>query len=388
MRPAPAPERRDSESDGTKVRNAKRAKRFQAAASSSRWRFRVGARFRIIAIEMSFSPAASGPAPLLADAGGTSIRLARLRAGRVADLRVYAAREFASLEDALDSYLDGERAGAACLAVAGPADRGEAEFQFTNLPWRARWDEIASRFGFSPLAVMNDFAALALGVLELDAGEWIEVGGESEGAGGSGRPVAVIGPGTGMGVASLVGGAAISCEGGHIAFSPQTDAERAIAAMMEAEAGGVGEVGGVGGRVSVERLLSGPGLERIYELHGRARGREIPLRTAGEILDLGLDGGGGVDDDCRMALEIFAGALGAFAGDACLMLGARGGCYVGGGIGRRMAKFLAADAGGFRARFDAKGRLSDYMRRIPVRIVTAEFLAMRGVARRMREVAR
>ena len=336
---------------------------------------------------MSFSPAASGPAPLLADAGGTSIRLARLRAGRVADLRVYAAREFANLEDALDSYLDGERAGAACLAVAGPADRGEAEFQFTNLPWRARWDEIASRFGFSPLAVMNDFAALALGVLELDAGEWIEVGDADGKTGGSGSlPIAVIGPGTGMGVASLVGGAAISCEGGHIAFSPQTDAERAIAAMMEAEAGGVGGVGGVGGRVSVERLLSGPGLERIYELHGRARGREIPLRTAGEILDLGLDGGGGVDDDCRMALEIFAGALGAFAGDACLMLGARGGCYVGGGIGRRMAKFLAADAGGFRARFEAKGRLSDYMRRIPVRIVTAEFLAMRGVARRMREV--
>ena len=318
-----------------------------------------------------------GRAPLLADAGGTNIRLARLRAGRVSDLRVFAARDFSRLEEALERYLNGERASAACLAVAGPADGSEAEFQFTNLPWRARWGEIASRFGFSPLAVMNDFAALALGVLELERGEWIEVGGasggEENGADG-GLPIAVIGPGTGMGVACLIGGRAVPCEGGHVGFSPQTEAERAIVSLLERE---------LGGRVSVERLLSGPGLERIHELHGRARGRVLPFRGAGEILDLGLRGD---DADCRAALEIFAGALGAFAGDACLLFGARGGCRVGGGIGRRMAKFLADDASGFRARFDAKGRLSDYARRIPVRIVTAEFVAMRGVARRMREV--
>ena len=314
-------------------------------------------------------------APLLADAGGTRIRLARLRNGTVSDLQVYAARDFSCLEDALSAYLGNEQAGAACLAVAGPADGGEAEFQFTNLPWIARWDAIAKRFGFSPLTVMNDFAALALGALELKAHEWIEAGeaGESEAESGD-APIAVIGPGTGMGVALLAQGRAIPCEGGHIAFAPQTDAERDIARLSEEE---------IGGRVSVERILSGPGLERIHRLHSRARGRDEPPRTAGEILDLGLEN---KIPHCREVLQIFAGALGAFAGDAALLFGARSGCYVGGGIGRRLARFLADDASGFRARFDAKGRLSPYVKKIPVRIMTAEFVAMRGVARRMREI--
>ena len=97
---------------------------------------------------------------------------------------------------------------------------------------------------------------------------------------------------------------------------------------------------------------------------------------------LGLNG---EDEHCGEVLRIFAGALGAFAGDAALLLGARGGCQVGGGIGRRLADFLAQPASGFRARFDAKGRLSEYVKKIPARIMTAEFVAMRGVARRMRE---
>ena len=310
-------------------------------------------------------------APLLADAGGTNIRLARLRNGAVADLQVCAARDFARLEDALAAYLKNESPGAACLAVAGPADGSEAEFQFTNLPWVARWGDIAKRFGFAPLAVMNDFAALALGALELQADEWVEIGNGCE---VSNAPIAVLGPGTGMGVAALVDGRVIPCEGGHIAFAPQTNSEREILRLAERE---------VGGRVSVERLLSGPGLERMHRLHAAARGRDAPSRTAGEVLNLGL---AGECAHCREVLEIFAGALGAFAGDAALMFGARGGCFVGGGVGRRMANFLADDASGFRARFDAKGRLAPYAEKIPVRAMTAEFVAMRGVARRMREI--
>ena len=311
-------------------------------------------------------------APLLADAGGTHVRLARLRPdGGMEGVEVFSAREYAGLEEVFASYLRGDRAEAACLAVAGPADGEEEEFRFTNLPWKARWGAVAQRFGFSPLVVMNDFAALALGALELGRGEWIPAGGADDGK--TGAPLAVVGPGTGMGVAGLLDGRVIPCEGGHVAFAPQTEAERGIARVAERE---------MGGRVSVERLLSGPGLERIHRLHARARGWEEPGRMAGQILELGLSG---ADEYCGEVLRIFAGALGAFAGDVALTLGARGGCYIGGGIGRRMAEFLARPESGFRERFDAKGRLSEYVETIPVRIMTAEFVAMRGVARRMRE---
>jgi glucokinase len=184
----------------------------------------------------------------------------------------------------------------------------------------------------------------------------------------------VLGPGTGLGVAGLVWGGdawiAVPTEGGHISLAAQTPLEQEIARRLS-----------IGlDRLSAERVLSGPGLAELYvavaDIEGVAANRLVP----NEVINRGLAKS---DSVAAKALELFVGWLGAFAGDAALLCGARGGVYLGGGIAPRIAELLCT--GAFRHAFEAKGRMRDYLASIPVYVILAEFAALKGAGVGLRQ---
>ena len=188
----------------------------------------------------------------------------------------------------------------------------------------------------------------------------MKVGG---GAAAGNAVVGVLGPGTGLGVSGIVragdGWAALASEGGHASFSPGNAVEINIMQQLWSEHG----------HASAERLLSGPGIELIYRvISGQTRG-------AAEITQRALDG---IDPDCMRTVDCFCGVLGSVAGNVALTLGATGGMYIGGGIVPRLGALFASSP--FRERFEAKGRLSAYLTRIPTFLITEEYPAFLGVS--------
>jgi glucokinase len=185
----------------------------------------------------------------------------------------------------------------------------------------------------------------------------------------AGAPMAVVGPGTGLGMSGIVraGGAwtAIEGEGGHATFAPMNEREGRIGEVLRRRFG----------HVSWERMLSGPGLVNLYEaiahLEGRAAEELAPEAVAERARAAACP-------LCREALAVFCAALGTAAGNLALTMGARGGVYVGGGIVPRLG--AAFDGAAFRARFESKGRLSDYVRGIPTYVVTAAYPGLIGAA--------
>jgi glucokinase len=294
---------------------------------------------------------------LVADIGGTNARLA------IADLDtlelanpVSLRREgFPSLEAVAESYLAGvaERPRAAAIAVAGPVV-GET-IKFTNSPWTFRRNELRAALGLDTLLVLNDFEALAHALPHLGPSDLTQIGG---GTPVERAPKVVLGPGTGLGVAGLVwspsGWVAVASEGGHASLAIKDAREFA---MLERLVRGRE-------RLSVEGVLSGPGLAQIYRVLAEMAGRPVAPVEAPEVVERAL---GGHDACAQEALEHFADWLGRFAGDAALFFGARGGVYLGGGIAPRMADALAA--GPFRGAFEAKGRMTGYLAPIPVYVI-------------------
>ncbi|MGH6962500.1 MAG: glucokinase, partial [Dongiaceae bacterium] len=159
--------------------------------------------------------------------------------------------------------------------------------------------------------------------------------------------------------------AAIEGEGGHATFAPMSERESRIADLLR----------GRFGHVSWERVLSGPGLVNLYTAIAQLDRRAAEALTPEAIADRGLAGSCPV---CREALEIFCAILGTAAGSLALTLGARGGVFIGGGIVPRLGAFF--DASAFRARFESKGRLSDYVRPIPTFVITAANPGLIGAA--------
>jgi glucokinase len=317
-------------------------------------------------------------AGLVGDVGGTNARLAVVDAvGHIRNPRTYPCKDYPGLADIVAEYLERTigkaRLAKAVIAVAGPVIDGEIEF--TNLGWRISEGELLAQFEFEAVELINDFAAQALACPRLE-GDDLRVLGPDLGRGAHDCPLVALGAGTGFGVAALArserGDVAIASEGGHAAFAPNDDVELAIWRRLQAKHG----------RVSIERLLSGPGLYEIYcalaELDSRAP--SLPDEVA--VTTEGLVG----DPLARAALERFSGLLGAVAGDLALTFGARGGVYVSGGIAPRMAERLVA--AGFRRRFEDKGRLSDYLRDIPTHLVLHPYPAIVGAARQLEQLER
>lgn len=319
---------------------------------------------------------------LLADIGGTNARFALLLEGAPGPAVNLPVKDYPTAYDAVAAALD--RLGAAqppavaVLAFAGPVDAGRAVM--TNAGWDTTAAELRERFGFAGVRLLNDYAALALSLEHLAESDRLRIGPARPMARGA---LAVLGPGSGLGVAAVLPadppaiphGLPLVSEGGHATMPAADSLDAEILAVLREEFG----------HVSAERVLSGPGLANIRRALARLQGRSQAELGAEEVTRRGLDGS---DDLSRLALERFCLFLGTFAGNCALGFGAQGGVFLAGGILPRFPDFLAAS--GFRARFEEKGRFRDYLSAIPTWLITrpaAAFVGLAAVASSLREAA-
>jgi glucokinase len=207
-------------------------------------------------------------------------------------------------------------------------------------------------------------------VPHLGAQDVLQVGG---GVAIKNAPIGVIGPGTGLGVSAFVpsadGGAMIAGEGGHVTMAPTTAQESALLDLMRSRFD----------HVSAERILSGPGLVNLYNALCELAGTPAASYSADQITNPGI---WNADPHTHEATAMFCAMLGTVAGNLALTLGARGGIYISGGIVPRMSGFFAQSE--FRARFEAKGRLSDYVATIPTYLITRQLPVLLGAAALLR----
>ncbi|NML18066.1 glucokinase [Azohydromonas caseinilytica] len=313
-------------------------------------------------------------ARLLADIGGTNARFAwQAQAGApIVDVATLPCAAYAGLEDALREILRrlGRPAPKRCaIAIANPV-LGD-QVRMTNHHWTFSISALQARFGFEQLKVLNDFTALALALPDLQPDELRQLGGD---AAQPDAPIALIGPGTGLGVSGLLpdgrgGHVALAGEGGHVTLAVCASREQQVLAQLARRHG----------HVSAERAVCGQGLVDLHAALGTidAPGDVAPALTAADITAAALAYS---DARCVEALNLFCAFLGTVAGNLALTLGARGGVYLGGGIPPRLGRFL--DASPFRERFEAKGRFRAYLAAVPVFVIQAcQSPALRGAAR-------
>lgn len=315
---------------------------------------------------------------LVADVGGTNARFALVELDNSVPVRLLAqqslpTREFPNLIHAAKHYLnkidvDKDRVGGGSIAVAGAID-GDW-FEMTNNPWKFSVNKVCKELGFKRLELLNDFGAIAWSIPILKEDEFVSIGG---GGCDPEAPVAVLGPGTGLGVGGYIFKdgyfIALQTEGGHASFAPQNDLEMEILKILKKKFE----------RVSWERVLSGPGLENLYAALVQINGHVDKHLDAARITEYALQRG---DKLCIQVLDQFCASLGTLAGDIALMLGAYGGVNIAGGIVPRFVNFFINSA--FRQRFETKGRFSDYNASISTRLVIAEQPGLLGAAAHQR----
>jgi glucokinase len=309
------------------------------------------------------------------DIGGTHVRfaVARLSSGRVVELgepTVLRTHDYASFETAWHEFArrsEDPLPTELAVSVAGPIGDGDL-VELTNNPWVLHRAQLKERLGLEHITFLNDFSAVAhaVGVLEDSAFQHL-CGPEGD------LPdcgvVTIVGPGTGLGVATLLrrGGGAydvIPTEGGHIDFAPIDEIEDRILAELRPSFR----------RVSVERLVSGRGLLNIYEALSAIESQPVTIRDERELWAAALDGR---DRLAALALDRFCLCLGAVAGNLAL---AQGACAVviAGGVGKRLSQHLPRS--GFQHRFTAKGRFERRMNEMPVKLVTHPEPGLLGAA--------
>lgn len=295
---------------------------------------------------------------LIADIGGTNTRFAVGQAGRFEHMLVLRNAEHATFQDAarhfLDRLPDGMRVSKAALAVAARAS-GDV-VSLTNYHWSFSIERVRDELGLSELRVINDFEAIARAVPYLGADARMAIG--PSGPAARHGPIAVVGPGTGLGVAGLIPAGddwiAVPTEGGHVTMTAATREEGRILDLLRER----------WDHVSAERVLSGPGLENLYTALRLLDGAGLEPLSAAEITAAMVKGN---DPYSSRAFELFCCMLGTMAGNVALTFGASGGVYVAGGI---LPRFKDAFAGsGFRARFEQKGRLSAVLQSIPTYLI-------------------
>ncbi len=307
-------------------------------------------------------------AVLVGDVGGTNARFGVVETAPfyIADRLDLPADNFPTFDAALETYLDhlgSEHPDAAAIGVAGPVTAGRVTF--TNRDWEASEDGLHRR-GFTRALLINDFAAAAYAVAALEPDDLRDIGPKLEGV--QDEPITVLGAGTGFGVSCLARfrgtSLPIATEGGHVSFAPQ-DAEQSEVRRILA---------GRFGHVSIERVLSGPGLANLYTALGEMVGEVLPAQGAAEIVR-NAEAGDRISAD---ALDMFCSIFGAVAGDFALAHGARGGVYIAGGIAGKIERRLVSSV--FRAQFENKGRLGYYVKSIPTRLILNEDSAFLGAA--------
>jgi glucokinase len=318
-------------------------------------------------------PSTSAPFPrLVADVGGTNARFGWIAAdgAEITDIATLPCAEHATLADAVRAYLRSTGLGAPAAMAMGIANpvTGDA-VRMTNHHWSFSIAALQAELGLQRLIVLNDFTSLALALPSLRAEDLRQVGG---GTARPRAPMALIGPGTGLGVSGLIpAGAdtwvALAGEGGHVTLPATTPREAAVIEQIRQRHG----------HASAERAISGAGLVTLYEAVCALEDAPAVPSTPADVTARAQAG------TCPHSVEAvthLCALLGSVAGNLALTLGALGGVYIGGGIVPRLGALF--DRSPFRDRFEAKGRFHDYLAGIPVFVIdTPVSPALRGTAR-------
>ncbi|MBV1834174.1 MULTISPECIES: glucokinase [Novacetimonas] len=315
------------------------------------------------------------------DIGGTHARfaLARVENGRVVSMgeaTTLKCAEHASLQLAWEAF--GRSVGkplprAAGIAVACPI-KGEI-LKLTNNPWIIQPAQLGAKLDIDEHVLVNDFGAVAHAVAQVGEESLQHICGPDTPLPKEGI-ITIVGPGTGLGSAYVVrhknGYFVCETEGGHIDFSPLDQLEDRILQLLRLRYR----------RVSVERVVSGPGLGNLYE--AIAEIGNLPVRTRDDktLWTMALDGS---DHVAAAALERFCLSLGTVAGDLALAQGG-GSVVIAGGLGLRLAKHLGVS--GFAERFVAKGRFESLMAAMPVKLITYPQPGLLGAAAAFAEAYR
>jgi len=306
----------------------------------------------------------------VADIGATNLRFARLTTqGALGPVTQFATDAYPDVKAALDALLElsgGPRPVRLGLAVAGPVYGDQVKL--TNAPWYFSIRRLKKQLDLTQLEVVNDLEALALSLPDLTPKDTVALGGDVSRRPAR-APMAVLGPGTGMGMAGLVpvdqGWRPIASEGGYTNLSPLTDREMAAWKVLRESHG----------RVSVERVLSGPGIVELHAALAFLDDRDPGFVTPENIVKLALK------DESQLAVEtvgMFCAWLGDVAGDVALMYLARGGVYLAGRILVDILEPLRRSQ--FRDRFENKGRGTNIVDHIPAFVVTASSPVLLGCA--------
>jgi glucokinase len=318
---------------------------------------------------------------LAGDIGGTKTNLALFESGdrdfrTAAASATYPSQKYESLERILDEFLGAHPAEVECAAfgIAGAVVGGRVETP--NLPWKVLDEDLASKLGVERVRLVNDLVATAFGILSLGPEQLHTL---HEGERQESGNIAVIAAGTGCGMAFLLRQGdrlvPIGSEGGHVDFAPRSALEIGLIEFLRKRFG----------RVSYDRVLSGPGLYNIYSYLRESRYADEPEWLAAEIAS-GDPGAAiskaalaGRSELAMKALDMFASVYGAMAGNLALMVLATRGVFIGGGIAPKILDKLGD--GTFLEAFRQKGRLTPLMQKMPVRVILDPKAALYGAAR-------
>ncbi|WP_199767081.1 glucokinase [Helicobacter salomonis] len=306
---------------------------------------------------------------LLADIGGTNARFGlEVAPDKIECIEVLPCQDYNTVVDAIKAYLtkvSNPPVKYAAIAIANPV-MGDW-VQMTNHHWAFSIETTRQALKLEVLILINDFTAQAHAISKIDPEELLQVGGN---VCGIDAPKVVLGPGTGLGVSALIpccdgSYTALAGEGGHVSFAPFDDTEIMIWHYARKKYG----------HVSAERFLSGAGLVLIHAALADREGVKVNHMTPELISQQALSGKSPL---CRLTLDIFCTILGTVASNMALILGARGGVYLCGGIIPRFIDYFKTSP--FRLRFENKGRFAAYLAAIPVYVVLAKHPGIKGVA--------
>lgn len=296
---------------------------------------------------------------LVADIGGTNLRIGIVQSDNtVKELKVYQCNEYTGLDEIVKDYLKRQHIESttinACFAIACPVENDL--ISMTNLPWQFSKSALKASLNLNALLFINDYTAIAHAVPLLSDAQKVKVGG---GAVVQGKPISICGPGTGLGVANAVAvgdqWVCLGGEGGHVDFAPTGKTEIQILEFLFTKYE----------HVSYEQLLSGLGIEQIYQALMHIQGKKAEALSAKDISEKAL---AKTCDVCDQTLTQFCNILGSFAGNLSLTLASFGGVYIAGGIVPRFIEYFKNS--NFRNRFEAKGRFNDFNSNIPTFVIT------------------
>jgi glucokinase len=300
---------------------------------------------------------------LCGDIGGTKTLLGLAQDEEFVVDRRYANADFQDLASLLATFFADTRTDPAlvtggCLAVAGPIADGGRSARLTNLPWSIDSEDLSRRFGLPAMRLANDFAAAALGAVAAPSTQRFTL---QEGEPLVTAPRLVVGAGTGLGMAIVLPRGqqwqVVAGEGGHVAFAAADEQQMALWAFLQRRHG----------RVTWERVVSGPGLAAIHEF---VAGIELPPE---EIATRALSGADSVE---RRSLDLFLAAYGAFAGDMALACLARGGVFLAGGIAAKLLPVLKQSS--LLGAFNDKAEHAALAMRMPIHVATDPLLGLHG----------